>query len=81
MVAGRMKSSSSSDKILLKPASSSPPEHRRRALSQTLRTSKFWLRLLQPWKWRRKKQYEKRTGEKLALGDGSKCSLFFCFFF
>lgn len=28
---------------------------RRRAFSQSLKTTKFWFRLLQPWKWRRKK--------------------------
>lgn len=59
----KMKQSHSSDGIAASAAGGSP---RRRALAQSIKSGKFWLRLLQPWKWkrvgRRKRPSRRRKG-------------------
>lgn len=80
----RLKASASTDGLSHRPVSGEPGtsagkaaaaasrshQHRKRALSQTLRRSKFWLRLLQPWKWRRRKG--PRTSASFSVSAGGQ---------
>uniref|UniRef100_A0A915KEP6 Phosphatase and actin regulator 2 n=1 Tax=Romanomermis culicivorax TaxID=13658 RepID=A0A915KEP6_ROMCU len=42
---------------------------RRRAFSQSLKTTKFWFRLLQPWKWRRKKSAKNHHHQRTTVNN------------
>uniref|UniRef100_A0A914X200 Uncharacterized protein n=1 Tax=Plectus sambesii TaxID=2011161 RepID=A0A914X200_9BILA len=69
--ARKMKQSLSSDGISAPAAGGSP---RRRALAQSIKTGKFWLRLLQPWKWKRggrRKRPSRRGKRSSRRSNGS----------